>query len=96
MAKPEKKLFTLEEMIRKMTGLSADYLKINGRGYIKDGFAADMIIMDYGKLKDTATYKNPNSVTEGIDCVIVNGRVVYENMKFTGEWPGRMLKHSGQ
>lgn len=89
----EKRILSLEEMIRKMTGLSADLLKIDGRGYLRDGYAADMVIMDYDHLKDTATYTKPNSVTEGIDFVIVNGQVVYEDKKFTGCWPGKILKH---
>ena len=89
----EKKLFTKEEMIRKMTGLSADLLRIRDRGYLRDGYAADLLVLDYENLRDTATYTNPNSMTEGIEHVFVNGQEVYAGKKFTGKWPGKILKH---
>ena len=89
----EKKLFTKEEMIRKMTGLSADLLNIKDRGYIRNGYAADVLVIDYENLKDTATYTNPNSITEGIEHVFVNGQEVYGAKTFTGKYPGRILHH---
>lgn len=91
----EKKILTLEQMIRKMTGLTADSLLIKNKGYIKGGYDADLVILDYDRLKDTATYTNSNSLTEGIDYVLVNGQVVYEDMKLTGVYSGRMIRHNG-
>ncbi|WP_276950498.1 N-acyl-D-amino-acid deacylase family protein [Enterocloster lavalensis] len=90
----EKKLFTLEHMIRKMTGLTADSLSIKRKGYIRDGYDADLVIFDYDRLKDTATYTNSNSLTEGIDYVLVNGQIVYEDMKLTGIYSGKMIRHN--
>ena len=89
----EKKILTLEEMIRKMTGLSADYLRIPNKGVIKDGYDADLVLFDYNSLQDTATYDNSNSLTEGIDYVIVRGEIVYHNKTLTGRYPGKMLRH---
>lgn len=90
----EKKLFTLEQMIRKMTGLTADSLVIKNKGYIKDGYDADLVIFDEERLKDTATYTNSNSLTEGIDYVFVNGQVVYKDMELTGVYSGKMIRHN--
>lgn len=90
----EKKILTLEEMIRKMTGLSADYLRIPNKGIIKDGYDADLVLFDYNSLQDTATYDDSNSITEGIDYVIVGGEIVYHDKKLTGNYPGKMLRNS--
>ena len=89
----EKGLLPLETMIRKMTGLTADYLAIKNRGYIRDGYDADLVLFDYDRLQDTATYTNPNSLTEGIDYVFVNGKCVYKDMQLTGVCSGRMVRH---
>ena len=84
---------SLEKMIRKMTGLSADYFGIKNKGYIKDGYDADIVIFDYDRLQDTATYTEPNSITEGIDYVFVNGKLVYHDKKLTGVYSGKMIRH---
>lgn len=89
----QQKILTLEEAIHKMTGLSAKYLLIKGKGLIKDGYDADLVLFDQDKFRDTATYSHSNSLTEGLDVVIVNGKIVYEQMQFTGEMPGKMIRH---
>ena len=63
-------------------------------GLIKEGYDADLVIFDYDRLQDTATYSNSNSITEGIDYVIVDGQIVYQDKKFTGKYPGKMLRHN--
>lgn len=90
----ENKIFTLEEMINKMTGKSAEYLLLKNKGLIKDGYDADLVIFDYENLKDTATYENSNSITEGIKYVLVDGEIVYKDKKFTGKKPGKFLRHN--
>lgn len=90
----EKKILTLEEMIRKMTGLSAEYLLLDRKGFIKDGYDADLVIFDFDNLLDTATYANSNSITEGINYVYLKGEKIYENRKFTGNHPGKILRHN--
>ena len=67
---------------------------LKNKGIIKDGYDADLVIFDYDRLKDTATYSNSNSKTEGIDYVFVNGELVYKDMEFTGCYPGKMIKHN--
>ncbi len=90
----EKGILTLEQAVHKMTGLTAQYLLIKNKGLIKDGYDADLVIFDYDRLQDTATYDNSNSITEGIDYVFVNGELVYHDKKFTGKYPGRMIRHN--
>ena len=81
-------------MIRKMTGLSAEYLVLKNKGLIKEGYDADLVIFDYKNLKDTATYSKSNSITEGINYVIVSGEKVYQAGEFTGKEPGKLIRHN--
>jgi len=90
-----KKLMPMEKVIRKMTGQTADYLLVANKGYIREGYDADLVLFDYENLRDTATYDHSNSITEGIEYVIVGGEVVYHNGTFTGAMPGRMIRHNG-
>lgn len=89
----EKKIVTLEEAIRKMTGLTADYLNVKNKGYIKEGYDADLVIFDFDSLRDTATYDNPVSCAEGISHVIVNGETVYKDMQLTGKYSGKVIRY---
>ena len=89
----EKKIVTLEEAIRKMTGLTADYLNVKNKGYIKENYDADLVILDFDKLRDTATYDKPISYAEGINRVIVGGETVYKDMKLTGKYSGKVIRY---
>ncbi len=89
----EKKVLKLEQMIHKMTGLTAQRLKVPGKGLLQEGFDADVLIFDFDRLKDLATYDDPNRLTEGMDYVIVNGQIVYTQQKFTGVYAGKVLRY---
>lgn len=90
----EKKILSLEQIVHKMTGLTAEYLLVKNKGFIREGYDADILIFDYDRLQDTATYSHSNSITEGIDYVFVNGQLVYHDKTFTGAMPGKMLRHN--
>ena len=84
-------VLTLEEAVHKMTGAPAQKLGLKDRGLIRQGFKADIVIFDPRKIADTATYQNPASYPEGIDCVIVNGAITLENGSHTGIGKGCVL-----
>ena len=86
-------VISLEDAIRMMTSLPADQLKINDRGRIAPGMAADIVIFDPATVKDTATYANPTSYPVGIEYVLVNGKVEVENGKVTQELAGQVIRH---
>ncbi len=91
----EQKLISLPEAIRKMTSLTARKLGLWDRGLIRPGFKADLVIFDYYKIEDTATYENPHSYPNGIRYVIINGRVVAENKRIYREIrPGKILRRT--
>jgi N-acyl-D-amino-acid deacylase len=73
------KAITLEEGVRRMTSLPASFAGIKGRGLIKEGNYADIVVMDAEKTCDKATYKNPSEYPEGIRYVIINGVIQVED-----------------
>ena len=91
----EKGILTFEEAIRKMTSLPASRLGLMDRGCIKEGYYADIAIVDPGKVSDTATWESPHSYPTGISYVLVNGQPVIENNKFTGVYPGMVIYGKG-
>jgi len=87
----EKKILTLEEAIRKITSLPARTFRIEGRGVIKEGFFADIVIFDPAEIEDRATFENPFALSKGIKYVIVNGEIALEEGSLTGKRSGRVL-----
>ena len=77
--------------LRSMTSLPAQIFALKDRGQIRSGAFADIVIFDPGKVNDAATYQDPHQLAEGMTHIIVNGELVRENGKFTGELPGKVL-----
>ena len=77
----KKKLLSSEQMIYKMSGQVADFLRLDNKGRIKDGLDADVLLVDLKAFCDTATYQNGNSLCKGIQDVFVGGkRVSFRNL----------------
>jgi N-acyl-D-amino-acid deacylase len=86
-------LFSLEDAIRRMTSWPAERFGLAGRGFLRPGGFADIVIFDPGHIIDRATYDNPEVPAAGIDLVMVNGIPVWRDGKSTGERGGRVAKH---
>ncbi len=87
----ERKICSLEEMIKKMTSMPADKIGLKDRGRLREGNAADIVIFNYKTIQDKATFVEPHQYPEGIPYVIVNGKVVIAEGEHTGEMPGKVL-----
>lgn len=88
----ELKFYTLEDAIRRCTGLSASRFNLDDRGVIREGAAADLVIFDYDQIRDNSTYDRPRAYPSGIDYVIVNGSIVVDNGEYKqGLFPGEIL-----
>jgi N-acyl-D-amino-acid deacylase len=87
----EESVITLEEAIRKMSALPADRLGLKNRGRIKEDLAADIVIFNPNTVIDKATYTEPHQFPEGINYVIVNGKIVVKDGIHTGAKPGKAL-----
>lgn len=90
----EEKVISLEEAIRKMTSLPANRLKLYNRGRISPGKAADLVVFDPARVRDTATFSKPLSYAVGMDYVLVNGRVVIDEDQVTGVLAGEVIRHN--
>ena len=88
-------LYPLEQAIWKSTGLPADVFRLDGRGRIRPGCAADLLLFDPAALADRATWEQPAQPPAGIRAVWVNGRMVVRDGAVTGERPGRFLPGKG-
>jgi N-acyl-D-amino-acid deacylase len=91
----EEKVLTLEDAIRKFSGLPAQRMRLTDRGVLKAGMWADVVIFDPAKVRDRATFDNPNQLSEGMEYVLVNGVPVIEQGKMTGALPGKVLRGPG-
>ncbi len=92
----EAKILTLENAIRRMTSLPAGKLRLTARGLLRAGNFADIVIFDYEKIEDTATWDNPHQYPKGIPYVLVNGQVVVDKGEHTGATPGRAIYGQGK
>lgn len=90
-----KKIVTLEDMIRRMTSMPARTIGLYDRGLIKEGLWADITLFDPKKVKSGTTYENDcrPEYPIGIPYVIVNGQLVIENSEHTGVLPGTVLRY---
>ncbi|MBO9644454.1 MAG: D-aminoacylase [Pseudacidovorax sp.] len=70
-------LFTLEQAIHKMTGLTARNFRIPDRGLLRAGHHADVVVFDAERIRDLATYAQPEQLSEGVEAVYVNGERTY-------------------
>lgn len=95
----EKKLFTLEEAVWKLTGFAAAKLRLN-RGQLKVGWPADITVFDPDKIDDLVSKRLPAKVDAqevqrhppGIQAVVVNGQVVVEEGKCFDRFPGKVTR----
>jgi len=91
----DEKVLTLEDGVRRMTSLSAQRLGLKDRGLLREGYWADVVVFDPNRISDKATFADPKQYPEGINYVLVNGRVVIDRGKHTGERPGVALRGPG-
>ena len=90
----DQKQLKLEEAIRKLTYLPASTFKLKGRGVIRKGYVADLVVFDPAKVQDNATFKQPHRYATGFRLVLVNGQPVVENDKHNGAGPGQVIRRA--
>ncbi len=87
---------SLEHAVRKMTQYPAERFGLRERGVIREGYWADLVVVDPAAVEDRATYEQPHQVSLGIPTVVVNGVPIVENgvpRDFENEAPpGRRLR----
>ncbi len=84
----------LETAVHRMTGFPARKFGIEGRGELRPGAFADLVVFDPARIADVATYQDPHHPPAGIAHVFVNGAQVVRDGAHTGARPGRTLRRS--
>jgi len=87
----EDHVLSLEEMIHKMTALSAAHTGLSDRGEIREGYAADLVLFDPETITDHATIESPTELSSGIESVWVNGALVFKRGRATASRSGVYL-----
>ena len=87
----DERLLPLEAGIRKMTSLPAEHFGIAGRGLLKSGYEADVMIFDPEKIRETGTFERPAVQPEGIVWVFISGEAAVERGVFRPVRRGRVL-----
>ena len=87
----ERRLFSLETAVHKMTGLPAARLRLRDRGLLRAGYTADLVVFDAQTVKDESTYAEPHRYPTGIPYVVVNGAVVVDGGRMRDTRAGRVL-----
>ncbi len=88
----EEGVLTLEEAVKKATYVPAHRFGVKDRGVLSPGAHADIVVFDLEKIKMKGDFLNPAQPPEGIEFVIVNGKIVYKEKAHTGERPGKVLR----
>ena len=91
----DEKALTMEQAIRKMTSFPAQRFGLAGRGILRDGMKADIVVFNPVTVNTMATFANPKQFPIGIEYVLVNGKMVVEKEKHTGALPGEPLTMRG-
>jgi N-acyl-D-amino-acid deacylase len=90
----ERKVMSLEEGIRRISALPAQQVGIPARGLIQVAYYADLVLLNPDTVADRATFENPHVLSEGIEKVWVNGKLVYDGGEATGNRPGKPIRRS--
>jgi N-acyl-D-amino-acid deacylase len=91
----DEKLLPLADAISRMSGLPAASLGLSGRGVLREGAYADIVVFDPATVADRATFRDPHQLSAGVSEVLVNGKVTISGGAFTGELAGRALAGPG-
>jgi N-acyl-D-amino-acid deacylase len=87
----DRRVIRLPFAIRGMTSLAAGFYGIPDRGLIREGFHADLVVLEEDRIRDLATYEEPHQYSEGTVHVIVNGKLAFRDGRPTGALAGRPL-----
>src|SRR5216110_906250 len=92
----DEKILTLEQAIRKLSGLPATNLGLDHRGFVQQGMFADVVVFDPATISDRATFEKPHQYAVGVKHAFVNGVQVIKDDEHTGAKPGRALWGPGK
>ena len=87
----QRKAVSVPHVIRSQTSLAADIMNWDDRGWIKEGFKADIVVFDLNDIKIRTTISNPHQYSKGVKYLFINGELVLDDGEYTGKLPGEVL-----
>jgi len=87
------KVISLAEFIRSSTGRPADIYGLEKRGYLREGYFADITVFDPKNFKQKADYVKAKELSEGVEQVFINGKAAMLDGKPTDVLAGQVLLH---
>jgi N-acyl-D-amino-acid deacylase len=84
-------VISVEHAIRSSTSLPALIMGLKDRGLVREGMAADLVVLDLSTIRDKATFFEPHQYPDGIVHVFVNGVAVVDGSKLTWALPGKVI-----
>ncbi len=90
----DERVIELGDAVRRMTGLVADHFRLKDRGYLREGYHADLVVFDPQAIAERSTWRLPSAYPAGIDHVFVNGAHACKSGDVTGVLGGRILTRS--
>ncbi|MFD2531927.1 N-acyl-D-amino-acid deacylase family protein [Gracilimonas halophila] len=91
----DENVIPLQEAIYRLTGLPAKNLKLQKRGYLREGYYGDIVIFDPATIEDKATFTQPHQYAVGVHHVFVNAVQVLKDGEHTGAMPGQVVRGPG-
>jgi len=91
-----KKTVSIPHIIRSQTSLPADIMNWTDRGWIKEGYKADIVVFDMNKIQTPTSVTNPHQYSSGVTYLVINGKIAIENGEWTGVLPGKVLTRSNK
>jgi N-acyl-D-aspartate/D-glutamate deacylase len=82
----------MQHAIRAATSLPAKMIGLNGRGQIKEGYIADIVIFNTKTIDGIASFEDPHQYSKGIAHLLIGGQSVIENDQYNGTLVGKTLK----
>jgi len=88
-------LLSLEQAVHRASGLPATNLSLRDRGFLREGYFADVLVFDPTTIQDHATFEQPHQYSTGMEKVFVNGELVFDDGVHTGALPGQVVRGPG-
>jgi len=87
----EQELMSTEQFVHRSSGLVADTFRLCQRGYLRQGYVADIAVIDAGNFQAHASYEHPTKHSTGVVSVLVNGELAFDDGE-PGELAGQIIR----
>lgn len=88
----QRKSVSVPHVIRSQTSLPAQIMSLENRGWVKEGYKADLVVLNLENIQIKTSISSPHQYSEGVYYLIINGELVLDKGKYTGKLPGKVIK----